>query len=219
MIKMHNVNIVFWDVDTQKDLMDPDGKLYVNDAEKLKGNLEKLTQYARLNGIRILGSVDYHSDMDPEIDKENPDFNETFPPHCLKNDPGQEKIMETRSEMTLWVDPITYPQEKIIELIEGKGPIIFRKTQLSAFSNPNLIPIINQLKPQKIIVYGVSIDFSVKTAIEGFLEQSNDFEIYLVIDAIEGRDEEKSRDLISHWIEKGVKSITTEGVLQGVLNN
>jgi nicotinamidase/pyrazinamidase len=219
MRKMEYKNIVFWDVDTQKDFMDPDGKLYVSCAEKLKNNLEKLTQYARLNGIRILGSVDFHSDMDPEIDKENPDFIETFPPHCLKNDPGQEKIMETRSEMTLWVDPITYPQEKIIELVEGKGSIIFRKTQLSAFSNPNLVPIVNQLKPHKIIIYGVAIDFSVKTAIEGFLEQSNDFDIYLVIDAIEGIDEEKSRNLISQWIEKGVKSVTTEGVLQGTLVN
>lgn len=216
---MLNKNIIFWDVDTQKDFMDTDGKLYVNGAEKLKNNLEKLTQYARINGIRILGSVDFHSDMDPEIDKENPDFSETFPPHCLKNDPGQEKIMETRSEMTLWVDPITYPQDKIIEIIEGKGPIIFRKTQLSAFSNSNLVPIVNQLKPQKIIVYGVAIDFSIKKAIEGFLDQSNDFEIYLVIDAIEGRDEKKSRDLISQWIEKGVKSITTEGILQGSLSN
>ena len=216
---MDNKKIIFWDVDTQKDFMDPDGKLYVKGAENLKENLGKLTQYARLNGIRILGSVDFHSDMDPEIDKDNPDWVVTFPPHCMKNDPGQEKIMETRSEMTSWINPITYPQEKIIELIEGKGPIIFRKTQLSAFSNPNLVTIINKLNPQKIIIYGVAIDFCVKTAIEGFLEQPNNFEIYLVIDAIEGIDEEKSKNLILQWLEKGVKSITTEGILQGAYFN
>ncbi|MHA1222652.1 MAG: cysteine hydrolase family protein, partial [Candidatus Heimdallarchaeaceae archaeon] len=122
--------IVFWDVDTQRDFIEPNGKLYVPGAELLKENLGKLTQHARLQNIRILGSVDYHSDTDPEIDKENPDYKETFPPHCLQNDPGQEKIMETRSELTQWVDPITYPEEKIDEIIDSKGPIIFRKTVL-----------------------------------------------------------------------------------------
>ncbi|MBY9000396.1 MAG: isochorismatase family protein, partial [Candidatus Heimdallarchaeota archaeon] len=173
-------------------------------------------QYARLNEIRILGSVDYHSDTDPEIDKENADYVDTFPPHCLKNDPGQEKIMETRSDLTSWVNPITYPQEEIDSIIEAKGPIIFRKTQLSAFSNPNLLPIVEEIHPQKIVIYGVAIDFCVRTAIEGFLEQDKNYELYLVIDAIEGIDEEKSKSYISQWVEKGVKTVTTERILQGI---
>ena len=151
-----------------------------------------------------------------EIDKKNADFVKTFPPHCMKNDPGQERIMETRSDMTLWVDPITYPQEKIDSIIEGNGPIIFRKTQLSAFSNPNLVPLVEKLNPKKIVVYGVAIDFCVRTAIEGFLEQNKNYDLFLVIDAIEGIDEEKSKEFIAQWVEKGVKTVTTERVLQGI---
>lgn len=206
--------IIFWDVDTQKDFMDPDGKLYVPGAELLKENLAKLTQYARLNNIRILGSVDFHSDTDPEIEKNNPDWEETFPPHCMKDDPGQEKILETRSDLTQWIDPITYPQNKIDEIIEHKGPIIFRKTQLSAFSNPNVVPFLAEIRPKKVFIYGVAIDFCVKTAIEG-LSNFGELEIYLVIDAIEGINEEKSLQLIEEWIQQGVKTITTEGILLG----
>ncbi len=209
--------VIFWDVDTQRDFMDPDGKLYVKGAENLKENLEKLTQFANINRIRILGTVDYHSEVDPEIEKDNPDFNETFPPHCMQNDSGQEKILETRSELTNWIDPITYPEEKIDQILESKGPIIFRKTTFDGFSNPNVITFISKIKPQKVVVYGVAIDYCVKTAIEGLLN-FGDLEIYLVIDAIEGINEENSLKLIEDWIQKGIKTVTTEAVLKGYVH-
>ena len=209
--------VIFWDVDTQKDFMEPDGNLYVPGAENLKENLEKLTQFANINNIRILGTVDYHSDTDPEIEKENPDFNNTFPPHCMQNDPGQEKILETRSELTNWIDPITYPDDRIKEIIEAKGPIIFRKTTFDGFSNPNVIKFISELKPKKAVVYGVAIDYCVKTAIEGLMN-FGDLEIYLVIDAIEGINEENSVKLIEEWIGKGIRTVTTEAVLKGYVH-
>ncbi|MFW9852720.1 MAG: cysteine hydrolase family protein [Candidatus Thorarchaeota archaeon] len=206
--------IIFWDVDTQRDFMEPEGSLYVPGAEKIKENLGKLTQYARLNKIRILGSVDFHSDTDPEIERENPDYKETFPPHCMKDDPMQEKIMETRSDITLWIDTDKYKEDRIEEIVNGIGPIIFRKTELDAFSNPNIIPILDSLQPKNIVVYGVAIDFCVKMAIEGLLKRDK-YSIYLVIDAIEGIDEEKSKILIEEWVDKGVNAVTTEAVLQG----
>ncbi len=206
--------VIFWDVDTQRDFMESEGSLYITGAENIRENLGKLTQYARLNKIRILGSVDYHSDMDPEIEKENPDYKDTFPPHCMKDDPMQEKIMETRSDMTLWIDTDKYREEKIEEIVNGIGPIIFRKTELDAFSNPNIYPILDSIQPKSIVVYGVAIDFCLKMAIEGLLKQDK-YNLYLVIDAIEGIDEDKSKSLIEDWVEKGVNALTTEAVLQG----
>ena len=206
--------VIFFDVDTQRDFMEPNGKLYVNGAENIKPNLAKLTQYARINGIRILGSVDYHTPEDPEIDKDNPDYKNTYPPHCLHGDPGSEKILETRSEMAQWVDSITYPEEKITEIIENKGPIYLRKNRFDVFTNPNTEKILDALKPKKIVVYGVAADVCVKHAIEGLLKKGG-YEIYLVIDAIEGIDDEKTRELISEWVKQGVKTVTTEAVLQG----
>lgn len=209
-----NTEIIFWDVDTQRDFMESDGSLYVPGAENIKENLGKLTQYARLSNIRILGSVDYHSELDPEIQEENADYEQTFPPHCMKDDPMQEKIMETRSDLTLWVDPEKYNKEKIVDIVNGKGPIFFRKNQLDVFSNPNVHSILDILLPKKIVIYGVAIEFCVKMAIEELLRQEK-YELYLVIDAIEGINEDKSKTLVEEWIEKGVKSITTEAVLQG----
>ena len=50
--------VIFWDVDTQHDFMDPDGKLYVKGAELIKPKLEQLTQYAHARGIQIVASSD-----------------------------------------------------------------------------------------------------------------------------------------------------------------
>ena len=35
--------VIFWDVDTQHDFMDPDGKLYVKGAELIMPKLAQLT--------------------------------------------------------------------------------------------------------------------------------------------------------------------------------
>ncbi|HET7040554.1 MAG TPA: hypothetical protein VFI13_00985, partial [Gemmatimonadales bacterium] len=51
---------IFWDVDTQHDFMDPDGKLYVPGAEAIVPVLGQLTGYAHAHGIRVLASADDH---------------------------------------------------------------------------------------------------------------------------------------------------------------
>ena len=93
---------VFWDVDTQVDFMRPDGKLYVDGAERIVANLAALTDFAHGRGIRIVGSSDNHDPGDDEL-SETPDFVDTFPPHCLRGTEGQARIPETllRSVLSL----------------------------------------------------------------------------------------------------------------------
>src|SRR5438132_12925205 len=96
--------VVFWDVDTQYDFMKADGKLYVPDAEHVIANLGRLTDYAHGHGIRVIASADDHVMAHPEI-SEHPDWQSTFPPHCLRGTPGQKKIPETALRDTLVIEP------------------------------------------------------------------------------------------------------------------
>ena len=50
--------MIFWDVDTQIDFMEPAGKLYVPGAEEIRSNLAYLTNMG--SGVRLSGSVDAH---------------------------------------------------------------------------------------------------------------------------------------------------------------
>ena len=70
--------IIFWNVDTQIDFMLPEGKLYIQGAEKILPNLKLLTDYARKNEIKIVNTRDFHSINDKEISN-TPDFVNTFP--------------------------------------------------------------------------------------------------------------------------------------------
>jgi nicotinamidase-related amidase len=51
---------VFWNTDTQYDFIDKDGKLSVENAESIKPNLKKLTDFARVNNIKVVNTMDWH---------------------------------------------------------------------------------------------------------------------------------------------------------------
>ncbi len=208
--------LIFWDVDTQYDFMMPDGKLYVTGAETLANNLERLTGYARSHGLQICGSVDYHVVSDPEI-SDKPDYHDTFPPHCLQGTPGQEKIAATKLVNPLWIDSKRYEVNYLKSLFESHhGEIIFRKQKFDVFSNPNVLGVLEFLKPTDIVVYGVALDVCDAHAIEGFLKIGG-YNIYLVRDAVKPIYEDKGRELVQSWTKRGVRIINTSDVEQGAL--
>ena len=77
---------ILWDVDTQVDFIDPDGKLAVPGAAAVVPAMARLVGWARASGIAHVASADDHELTDPEISDE-PDFTSTFPPHCLRGTP------------------------------------------------------------------------------------------------------------------------------------
>src|SRR3989442_9632993 len=96
--------VIFWDVDTQYDFMHADGKLYVPEAERIITNLQRLTNYAHGHGIRIVASADDHVMGHSEI-SDSPDWQSTFPAHCMRGTAGQMKIPETALRDPLVIEP------------------------------------------------------------------------------------------------------------------
>lgn len=206
--------IIFWDVDTQVDFMKSDGKLYVPEAEEIIPNLEKLIKHARHENIPIFGSVDYHSMEDSEIHKSDFNYKNTFPPHCLAGTIGQEKIEATKPLNPLWIDIKKYPDSKLKSMLyEHKGEVIIRKQHFDVFTNPNTETILNIVKPNIIVVFGVALDVCNAHAINGFIKRGG-VEIFLVTDGVKSINKEKSDQLISEWKGKGVKMITTNEIVE-----
>jgi len=221
------LKLIFWDVDTQYDFMMELGNLYVPDAESIIPNLEKLTQYARTHSIPILGSVDEHTEENTEISAE-PDFQDTFPPHCIKGAPGQEKIDATKPRNPLWIESQQYvrfadcfvPRNRLRltdeaelsrQVKEHDGEIIFKKQKFDVFSNPNVNAVLDIVKPENIVVYGVALDVCNAYAIEGFLKRGG-YKISLVEDATKPINPERAKELIEKWKSEGVQILTTEEV-------
>lgn len=219
------MDVVFWDVDTQVDFMTPaeeGGKLYVKNladdsdagAVRIIPALRRLSDYAREHGILRVATGDWHTLDHREIDTEAPDFRETYPPHCMADEHGSEKIPETELR-----DPIVVPiradaetARRAVEHARQQGRDIFlRKEEFSCFTgNPATDDLLHALGAERIIVYGVALDVCVRHAVEGMLDRG--VNVYLVEDATWGLGLEDPEALIRRWEERGVKRVTTEEV-------
>lgn len=209
--------VIFWDVDTQVDFMHANGKLYVPDAEHILPNLKRLTDYAHGHGIRIVASADDHQPGHREL-SDTPDWKQTFPPHCMHGTPGQRKIEETALRDPLVIEPEPRdPEELAATLRAHRGDVLFHKHRFDVFSNPNVLPAVDALAPQDIVLYGVALDVCDRYAIEGFLRHRPDIRLFAVTDAMKPIDRDVAEQMLKEWGEEGVRLVKTSEVVVGGL--
>lgn len=206
--------LIFWDVDTQHDFMDASGRLYVPDAESIKPNLKRLTDYAHERGIRIVATADDHEPSHRELSA-TPDFRETFPEHCMRGTPGASKIPETALSAPVVVEPAPTPAEQLARLLRTRdGDILIRKHWFDVFTNPNADIVVDALAPSDVLVYGVALDVCNRFAIEGLLARGIP-RIHAVTDATKPIHAEAAEGLLESWRERGVRLVTTHQVVTG----
>lgn len=212
---MSSTHILFWDVDTQVDFMRPDGKLYVPQAEQIEPELRRLTAAAREHAIPLIASADDHQPSDPEISG-TPDFEATYPPHCMRGTPGAERVPATRQRWTLEVGHQPLPQAELIRATAVERPVILiHKKKLDVFSNPNTEPLVRTLDAQRIVLYGVALDVCNRYAIEGLLARGFG-NLTLVTDATKPIHADRAAGLLASWRARGVDLTTTDDVLESV---
>jgi nicotinamidase/pyrazinamidase len=200
-------SVVFWDVDTQIDFIEPDGKLYVPGAEKLKTNLMHLTKLGA-EKAKLCGSVDAHLPDDPEF--------AYWPEHCVYGTPGQRKVTETLNEAVLFIPSVRLTMNQLLEATDYTSQVIFEKQDIDVRTNPNAKPFIELIKPDLVVIYGFVSEICVDNAVELFASDL-DYETVVVSDAIKELDKTKSESCKSNWIELGVKLMNTSEV-ESLLN-
>ena len=198
---------IFYDVDTQNDFMNKDGKLYVNGAEDIKPNLAALTQYARKKGIGVIASTDAHDEHSAELQVNGG----PFPYHAMKGSEGQKKIPETQLEHACIV-PNT-PVSKIEEVIRGSNQVIIEKDDYDSRTNPNFDNVIRITGATKAIVYGVATDYCVRAV--GLALRALGLETIIVTDAIAAVAADTEKKSLEELTRAGVQYTTTKEVLEG----
>ncbi len=196
------------------DFIVPDGKLHVQGAETIRDNLARLTCFAHEQGIRIIASSDCHLPDDEEL-SDNPNFQETFPPHCMKGTAGQARIAETTLRTPLVVEPDAETTETLTPLAAHSGDILFRKRFFDVFTNPNVTPVIDALQVTEVTLYGVALDVCNRYAVEGLLQHRPNIAVTVVTvvtDAVRAIDESRRDQLLCAWQERGVALATTASV-------
>ncbi len=196
-------NIVFWEVDTQKDFMLPGGKLYVPGAERLLPNIRRLTDAARQGRVFLVSHGCYHTKDDPEF--------ETFPPHCVKGTAGAGFVPEALTEKVVTVPnqlTAAVPQD-----LSQYQQILLEKQTLDIFASLHADDLVERLGPKaEFVVFGVVTEFCVRFAAKGLLDRGR--RVSVVQDAIETLNPQDGQRTISELQASGAQFITTEQALE-----
>ncbi|HPF50874.1 MAG TPA: isochorismatase family cysteine hydrolase [Draconibacterium sp.] len=173
-------DILFWNVDTQIDFVEPEGKLYVPGAELLKPVWAKILSIAAENNIRVVNTADFHYTESAEL-SDQPDFITTFPEHCMANTKGAEYVSETEPISPFVVD---WNNENLsLEGIMHSKNIVIRKDAFDVFAgNPYTEEIVKIINPKTVIVFGVTTNVCVNDAVVGLSQRVD--RILVVEDAI-----------------------------------
>jgi len=204
---------LFWDVDTQVDFMLPTGKLYVPGSEEIIPALRRLTDYAHSHGIRILASADDHVAGHRELSA-TPDWKATFPEHCMRGTTGQQKIPATELHNPLVIEPVLEAPGALDRRVRAHhGDLLFLKHWFDVFTNPNLLPSLDALRPARIVLYGVALDVCDRYAVEGLLRERPGMPLTVVTDAVRAIDPAVGAALLETWRGRGVRLATAAEVL------
>ena len=195
-------DLVLWEVDTQRDFMLPDGKLYVPGAEKLLPKIEKLTDAARKGICFLVSHGCYHTADDPEF--------KVFPPHCVKGTAGSEYVPQALTDKVVRVanEAATLPTN----ILEYKQ-ILLEKQTLDIFESQHAAALVERLpRDAEFLVFGVVTEFCVRLAAKGLLERGR--RVTVVEDAIETLNLTEGQRTIMELRELGAKFTRTEEALE-----
>jgi nicotinamidase/pyrazinamidase len=195
-------NVVFWEVDTQKDFMLPGGKLYVPGAERLLPNIRRLTDAAREGRVFLISHGCYHVENDPEF--------ATFPAHCVKGTPGAGFVEEALADKV-----VTVPNEAGAQVprdVSKYQQILLEKQTLDIFQSRHVGKLLKQFGDDvQFVVFGVVTEYCVRFAAKGLLDRER--RVAVVEDAIETLKAEDGARTIAELRELGATFITTEQAL------
>ena len=184
---------IFFDVDNQIDFLYPAGALYVPGAEDLVKGVAELTNFASANQIQIISTADAHSENDPEF--------KAWKPHCVVETTGQRKAVGTLLPNAAVLSTAPNAFEAAANTFINAPQIIVEKQNIDCFTNPNLRPLLTQLKAERYVVYGVVTEVCVRCAVLGLLETGARVE--LVTDAIKSLSQEAERETIKEFEARG----------------
>jgi nicotinamidase/pyrazinamidase len=194
---------IFWEVDVQRDFMLPGGNLYVPGAEKLRPNIQRLTNPARSGRVFLVSHGDFHAEHDPEF--------ATFPPHCVKCTQGSELLPEALADKVFRVP--NQPEAAIPDDLFQYQQILLEKQTLNIFDTLHADELVSRLgREAEFVVFGVVTEYCVAFAARGLLKRGR--RVALVQDAIATLKKEDGDRTIAELASLGARLTSTDEVLQ-----
>ena len=218
-----------WIVDVQRDFMTPPdegGRLYVRHlhdpsdvgATRIVPVLASAVAWLHEHMDAVVYTGDWHADHDREIDREAPDFRDTYPAHCMgagsnpDERPGAELIDAVAPRGPLFVierEASNDMADRAARHAAAGGTVMIQKREFSVFDGQAqtgrfLERLARELgTAPELVVCGVATDVCVRYAVEGFLDRGH--AVTVVRDAVWGLGLESDEALFAAWTARGAR--------------
>jgi nicotinamidase/pyrazinamidase len=169
----------FFDIDTQNDFVVPGGALYGPGAERVIPQVAALNHYAGEHGITLISTMCAHREDAKEF--------QVWRPHCIVGTVGQQKPAATL-------------------LADREKQIIVEKDDLDMFSNPTVVPLLDELGVDECFVYGVFTEYCVKYAMMGLLKLGR--KVSLVTEATAHLSQAEGERVVSEFLAAGGQCVS-----------
>lgn len=178
---MNTEKTIFYDINTQRDFILPDGKFHIAGAEKIVPVWKAITDLARDQKVQIVCSVDCHLPGDPTLQS----WGGQYPDHCMAGTPGQQKIVETAPLNPLMLENKEYASDEIQKILDHDGELVFQRQQFEALAGSAHLSAILRLvlRPyEDIVMYGVYTESCVEREISALVGLGP--KLHIVTDAV-----------------------------------
>ncbi|MHA2403122.1 MAG: cysteine hydrolase family protein [Candidatus Kariarchaeaceae archaeon] len=150
---------IFFNVDTQKDYFE--GKYKIPSADAIINNLNDITQFAKQNKIKVINTAGWYPE-DAKHLSEMPDYEETFPFHCMMNTEGAKFIKETQPERFTIIDWTNPGGMSLMDVHKSREVAITKKMFDPFEGNPYGESLLHNLgvpihQRPKFVVYGINV--------------------------------------------------------------
>lgn len=191
------------DVNTQRDYCAPDGVSRVANLQMMTPALRHMIAWVRRNYTPLISSIESHRTSELTYDG--------HPPCCIEGTPGQKKLDFTllRHRTLIQADStLCCP----LDLFNRFQQVVLRKFSEDFLANPKADRLLTQLPAREYILFGVSLEGSIKALALGLLAREKP--VTVVVDAC-GYWIRGTADLAVRQIEaKGARLITVEELLK-----
>jgi nicotinamidase-related amidase len=191
--------VVFVDLDTQLDLLAPEGKLPIPGAGGIIGNLHWLTDFASRNGIPIISGMLAFPDEAA--------FPENVPPHCLARSSGAAKLPETLTDNVLVIG-----SEERNQTISCDYQLILEHQGFDLFHNVNAELVFAAFPVKRCVIFGVPTELTVKAAVVRL--GALGYDIQVVRDAILPLNAEDEDAALTEMAVNGAKFVETKALIE-----
>jgi len=151
---------IFFNVNTQRDFFEG-GSYKIPSAEHILNNLNDITQYAKVRGAKVISTVGWYHPNSKFL-SDNPDYNKTYPKHCIMNTEGAKFLKETSPESYFLMDWNSATGLQFHQLHENNNVVVTKRSMDFFEGNSYSESLIHNLgipimQRPIFMVYGINI--------------------------------------------------------------